>query len=387
VNILSYTNCILDPTLGSGKAVLMFSRGMRDLGHTVHVCSPEDYETLHGLIRRAVQFRQALGSWLSLRRKLGSGSYDVIEFYGGGFWLPTWWLSKFPSRPLVVAHTNEFELLEIERLSYTKDGRFRNWFFRQTHMRFFRMAFEYADAFVALSESDRRYALALGLYPEERTAVVEPGLDEEYLSVPFSPNREERVAFSGTWIPRKGVDKVVRVMTKLLIQNPSLHLDIYGTWWGWGLGDNVLAGFPYELHSRVTVYPKLPTSDMARGLARAKVFFFPSNYEGFGIALAEAMACGCAVVTTPTGFGASLLDGKEALICGFEDIDAMERSVSILLRDDSMRQRIALGGWKRVRSLTWEVSVKKLEAIYSDWAKDHRSGLRKYVRWGVNRYA
>lgn len=385
MNILSYTNCILDPTLGSGKAVLMFSQGMRNLGHTVEVCSPKDYETWYGL-RRAIQFRQAWGSWRSVKRKLKSGSYDVLEFYGGGFWLPTWRLSKSLRRPLTVAHTNEFELLEIERLPSTKPGlfggRLRNWFFRQTHMRFFHMAFAYADAFVALSESDRRHALGLGLYHEERTAVVEPGLDEEYLSLPFSPQREERVAFSGTWILRKGVDRVAKVMTKLLIQSPSLHLDVYGTWWGWGVGDNVLAGFPPQVHSRVTVYPKLSNLEMARGLARAKVFFFPSNYEGFGIALAEAMACGCAAVTTPTGFGASLLNGKEALICDFEDVDAMERSVLRLLKDDTLRQRVALGGWKRVRSLTWEMSARKLDAVYSEWVKDHQDGLRKrvYVR-------
>lgn len=374
MNILSYTNCIVNPTLGTGKIVLMFSQGMRELGHTVEVCPPEDYETWHGL-RRAIPFRQAWGSLHSVNRKLKSGKYDILEFYGTEFWLPTWRLSKSKRRPFIVAHSNGLELLARERsmLAANSNGqsvrsRFHGWFFRQTHSRFLRTAFAYADAFVALCERDRQDVLSLGLCRPDRTVVVEPGIDEEYLSVPFSPLREERVAFNGTLITRKGIDKLVTVMTRLMTRNPNLHFDAYGTWWSY---DKMLNFFPPELHSRIAVYSNLSNGEMACNLSRAKVFFFPTRYEGFGIALAEAMACGCAAVTTPTGFGADLRNGEEALICDFDDVEGMEHAVLKLLKGDYLRQNISRKGRERVQSLNWETSTKKLEAIYSEWVKHH----------------
>ena len=375
MNILSYTNCPLDPNLGSGKTVLMFSQGMCEIGHTVEVCAPQDYETWYGL-HRAKQFRQAWGSWHSVNRKIRTGQYDLLEFYGAEFWLPIWSLTRSVGRPLVVAHTNGLELLAIERMRASTPNsprsirsRFYEWFFRQTHERFSHTAFACADAFVALCEMDRQYVLNLGLYPPERTAVVEPGLDEEYLAIPFLPQREERVAFTGTWILRKGIDKLAVVMTRLLGQNPNLYFDVYGTL---GARDNVLASFPAHLHNQIVVHPKLSNKDLANGLSKAKVFFFPTQYEGFGIALAEAMACGCAAVTTPTGFGADLHDGKEALICNFYDFDAMEHAITNLIRDENLWHDVAHRGWERVRSFSWQASIKKLDDVYSGWIKEYR---------------
>ncbi len=378
MNILSYTNCPLDPKSGGGKMVFMFSQGMRKLGHRVDVYPPEHYETWYGL-HRAKKFRQAWGGWHSVNKNLKTGQYDLFEFCGDEFWLVTWRLSKSLKRPLVVAHTGGLELLAAERMRAINPfprsfrNRLYDWFFRQTHERFSYIAFAYADAFVSLCELDRKHVLKLGLYPTERTAVVEPGIDGEYLSMPFSLRRQERVAFTGSWIARKGIDKVAAVMTRLLTQNPVLYLDLYGTG---SARDVVLTSFPPQVHNRIMVYTRLSNRELANSLARAKVFFFPTRYEGFGIALAEAMACGCAAVTTPTGFGADLRHGKEVLICDFDDVGAMEHSILRLLNDDNMRQKIACKGWERVRSLNWDTSTKKLEAIYSEWIQEHRSRMR-----------
>jgi glycosyltransferase involved in cell wall biosynthesis len=121
------------------------------------------------------------------------------------------------------------------------------------------------------------------------------------------------------------------------------------------------------------VHPRLANQEIAEGLAKAKVFFFPTQYEGFGMALSEAMACGCAPVTTPTGFGATLRNGEEALICDFTDTDAMERAVLSLLHNDEWRARIGRNAWERVRGLTWETNIAKLEAIYTQWSAEHRA--------------
>jgi glycosyltransferase involved in cell wall biosynthesis len=147
-----------------------------------------------------------------------------------------------------------------------------------------------------------------------------------------------------------------------------LHLDLYGTFVS---ADRVLAEFPACVRDRVAVQESYAQN--AAGLSKAKVFFFPTQYEGFGMALAEAMACGCAPVTTPTGFGAELRHGEEALLCDFDDTGAMRKAILALLDDERLRGRIARAASQRARSLRWEAQVRRLEATYSAWLLENKT--------------
>jgi glycosyltransferase involved in cell wall biosynthesis len=378
MKILSLSTCPLDPHLGSGKTRLRWSTGLRELGHSVEMVEPFAYETWHGL-RRALRFRQAWGACAFVKEKLRTDNYDLLEFFGGEFGLVTWQLSKQANRPLIVAHTDGLELLASEReraynppLTFKSHLRAR--FLSQTHERLSRAAFIYADAFVTGCEVDRRYVLEHQIYAPERTAVVEPGLDREYLEMPFTSQKEHRVAYTGSWIPRKATDKLTAVMTRILAQDQHLYFDLYGAG---GNRDLVLAGFPAALHNRIVVHGRISNAALAESLRKAKVFFFPTQYEGFGMALAEAMACSCAAVTTPTGFGAELRDGQEALLCDFNDVEAMEQAVLRLLGDEQWRASVARQGWERVQMLSWDANIKKLESLYTGWLSEFKQGAWK----------
>ena len=365
MDILTFSNCKLDPKLGAGKIILRFTEQLTRQGHHVTVEQPHDYTLWQGQ-SRAIKFRMAGGAWRIYNAWLKKQPYDLIEFYGDDFWPVSWQLSRRAKRPLLVAHTNGLELLLKEReASYEPP---RSLPYRQVvapaYARLSRLAFKSADAFVALCELDRQYVVDHGFYPAERTAVVEPGLDPVFLGLPLSLSRPKRVAYTGTWIVRKGIRLISAVMSKLLIQDPELTFYAYGT----GLSEEaVQADFPAAVRDRVKVYPKLDGKAIAEGLQQAQVFFFPSQFEGFGLALAEAMACGCACVTTPTGYGAALKDQQEALVCDFEDVTAMAAAIARLLAEPDFRYRIAEAGYKRVQALSWESSAKKLAETYAQW--------------------
>jgi len=366
MRILSLTNCPLNPKSGSGKTVLMYTQGLRDRGHTVQVAEPQNYEWGSNL-GRAKKFRQAWGAWRYVQQQLASETYDIIEFYGDEFWLVTWQLAQRQQRPLLVAHTNGLELLDFERSpAYKPTSALRTWFNQQTHGKLSHLAFSQADAFVSLCELDRQHVLKLGYYTPDLAQVVEPGLDPEYLEVPWTADKAHRIAFTGSWTPRKGLGQLCRVMTQVMQSDLQVTLHLYGTG---AHPDTICENFPTALHDRLIVYPRLANAEMAASLAQAKVFFFPSQYEGFGIALAEAMACGCAAITTPTGFGAELKSGTEAIVCDFSDEPAMIQSLNQLLQDDSYRIQIAQAGWQRVRSLTWDANIDLLDQLYRQWTQ------------------
>ncbi len=345
---------------------------MRARGHTVEIV---DTAALLGADGARPGRRLRIG-WRGLRWLAAHdlSGYDLIEFYGAEFWPGTWWLSRRPrhTRPLLVAHTDGLELLGAERAAQAGGGASRPAGLRalaaSTLQRAETLAFSRPDGFVTGCELDRRFLVEHRIGDPARMEVVSLGLEPAYLDQPFAPEgRENRVAFLGSWIARKGTAPLVVAAVPLLHARPDLRLDLLG------VGEpaqTVLAAFPAELHGRIHVEPRLPVPEIIERLSRAKVFFLPTEYEGFGLALAEAMACGCAAVTTPTGFGAELRDGDEAVLCPFGAAEAMQAAVGRLLDDEAWRARIAQAGWRRVQGLRWETSVGKLEATYLRWLEE-----------------
>ncbi|MDQ3621184.1 MAG: glycosyltransferase family 4 protein [Verrucomicrobiota bacterium] len=373
MKILALGNCPLDRRLGSGKTRLMWSEGLRALGHEVEVLDASML-SYRPEWRSGKKLRQALGSWLVLRKR-DLRDIDLIDFSGDEFWLPTWQLSRSRQRPLLVAHTDGLELLAAERASQynpptTWKRRIRESVTSPVYQALSWTAFRKADVFVTLCELDRRFVIQHGLFEADHTEVVPPGVDEEYIAATHGQRRGLRVAYVGSWIERKGVDHLATVMTRVLRRFPEAELEVFGTG---GSCDEARAAFPGDVRLRVTVHGWLSNAEAAQRLSCARVFFFPTQYEGFGMALSEAMACGCAVVSTPTGFGAELIHGKEALICDFSDVAGMEHAVASLLNDEAWAAQIAEAGRKRVQQMRWETSVRKLEQAYLRWLAEFKT--------------
>lgn len=94
------------------------------------------------------------------------------------------------------------------------------------------------------------------------------------------------------------------------------------------------------------------------------IFILPSWIEGFPLPPMEAMACGCALVTTDAGGLLDYLeDGKTALVVPIRDPAALARSVCKLIEDAHERRRIAENGYRLIRQFTWERAAKELEAL------------------------
>ena len=87
------------------------------------------------------------------------------------------------------------------------------------------------------------------------------------------------------------------------------------------------------------------------------------------MATTEAMACGCVVVVTPTGFGAEINDGLDGFICNFRDVKAMFIQCQSILDNDLLRMQVASAARKRIVSLDWPCQVSNLEVIYKSWLR------------------
>jgi len=374
MRILALSNTLLDASLGSGYVILRYAQGLRARGHGVDLLGPDDYDPLRHWGRgRGSGYRQALGMAAACLRRATRGGYDVVELWGGEAWLAAELLARLPRRRvLLVAHSNGLEPHCAELLrAAERAGRLalpRRWY----HLDLSSLAarsFRAVDALVTVAEFDRAYALREGYAPPDRILAVDNPLADDYLGLAVDFARAPVIGCCGSWIARKGVELITSSLPPLLRAHPEWRLTLVGV----GEGFRAAACFPADVLPRITVVPFAERGTTLRALYQSfAVLLLPSVYESFGLAAAEAMACGAALAATRVGFAAALRDGEEAMLLPEASPEALRKTLETLLGDEALRQSVARAGYRRVQALRWDGAVASVEAAYLGWLGELR---------------
>jgi glycosyltransferase involved in cell wall biosynthesis len=102
----------------------------------------------------------------------------------------------------------------------------------------------------------------------------------------------------------------------------------------------------------------------------ADLFSFPSRYEGFGIPLVEAMACGCPIVTANTCSPPEVVDGAALLVDPY-DVAAIAEAMRMVLRDRSLREKMIARGLERAKDFSWDKCARQVLAVFDAVAGPH----------------
>jgi glycosyltransferase involved in cell wall biosynthesis len=120
-----------------------------------------------------------------------------------------------------------------------------------------------------------------------------------------------------------------------------------------------------ELLPFVRILADVSDDDLVELYNRAFIFAYPSLYEGFGLPVLEAMACGTPVVTSNTS-SLPEVAGNAALFADPRDPQSMAQQLKKLLSDRSLRETMRARGIEHARQFSWRRCAESTLAVYEN---------------------
>jgi glycosyltransferase involved in cell wall biosynthesis len=224
---------------------------------------------------------------------------------------------------------------------------------------------------IAVSQSTKSDLMHLLAVPEERVTVVYPGVDESFRPLETelvegfrarATGGRRYILHVGTLEPRKNIDVLIRAYATLRKSGFEHSLVLVGAR-GWmyetlfhlvgelGLGDDV------------SFVDYVDRGQLPLWYNGADLFAYPSAYEGFGLPVLEAMACGVPVVTSSSSSLAEVA-GSACLTVEPGSQEALQVALANLLKDQDVRVSLARAGLLRAAQFSWTATARGTVSVY-----------------------
>lgn len=207
------------------------------------------------------------------------------------------------------------------------------------------------DRFVVLTEEDK------SAWPELHNICVIPD-PLSFIPTQQSPLTEKRVIAVGRYVYQKGFDLLLQAWAKIEKQCPDWQLAIYGD------GNRT----PYEQQMKdlgiddTRCHLNGPTTDIQQEYINSSIFAFSSRFEGFGMVLVEAMACGLPVISfdCPCGPKDIIQDHVDGLLVANGNIDKLTEAIIWMTQHPEQHRAMATKAIENVQRY-------KIEQIAEQW--------------------
>lgn len=171
------------------------------------------------------------------------------------------------------------------------------------------------------------------------------------------------ILFVGKIYPGKNFGNIVRAFKQLKDRfGPDLKLVSVGDM-RWDYQPELTLVKELGLEDDIVFTGWVDQDDLPAIYTLARLFLFPSFYEGFGIPILEAMACGCPVVTASTGASPEIA-GSAALLADPNDPRDIADKVAAVLADKELSARLVDRGLARVKDFSWNRAAEKTLDVF-----------------------
>ena len=234
------------------------------------------------------------------------------------------------------------------------------------------VAIRQASSIVTVSHSARRDLLRLHGVAPDRVSVVHEAASPVFRPIVDRDRLEDMRAryslprrfmlYVGTIEPRKNLTRLMEAFAAARDQGIPHHLVCVGPY-GWSSRDLSSRIERLGITDAVHFTGYVPFDHLPSIYNLGEFFAFPSLYEGFGLPVVEAMACGIPVLTSSTS-SLGEIAGDAAITVDPTDTEAITGAIVRLGTDAELRRHISERGMQRARSFSWEQTARQMLAVY-----------------------
>lgn len=240
-------------------------------------------------------------------------------------------------------------------------------------------AIKNADRIIAVSHSTKRDIIKYYHVNSEKITVIYHGGGEIRRPISDSDKIEEvrqkynlptrYILYLGVLQPRKNLARLIKAFDSLLKDQKIAQGLVIAGKKGWLYQDIFDTVKRLKLQDKVSFTGYIPTNDLPMLLAGADLFVLPSLYEGFGLPVLEAMACGTPVITSNVSSLPEVV-GNAAILIDPYNIKEMADAIYRVLHNENLKSEMVRKGLKQAKKFSWEKTARKTLEIYKEVARE-----------------
>lgn len=173
---------------------------------------------------------------------------------------------------------------------------------------------------------------------------------------------KDYILFVGTLEPRKNITNLIKAFSKVVEKNPYERLLIVGRK-GWKYEQIFELVKTKNLENKITFLESVKTNELPAIYSQAKMFVYPSLYEGFGLPPLEAMSCKCPVITSNNSSLPEVVENAAILINPNNTIQ-LQKAMESLISNKRLRTKLIKAGLKQSKKFSWKETARTTLNIY-----------------------
>jgi len=230
-----------------------------------------------------------------------------------------------------------------------------------------------ADMVIAVSESTKKDILRNVDIEEDKVSVIHEGYDKRFRKTDSGRSivttgkygiRSKYLLFVGMLEPRKNISRLIDAYGLLSDETRSEYSLVIAGAKGWMYEDIFRSAGLIRSPGKVIFTGHVPDDDLVDLYNGAELFIYPSLYEGFGLPVIEAMACGVPVITSNIS-SLPEVSGNAARLIDPVNIADIKDSMEFILSNSSVRQGMIEKGLENVKRFSYEKMAKETLGLYN----------------------